>query len=501
MKRSIFLFLVFSMCAMGAIAQKRIEGTIDKFIQWSFDGQTLTIYNTNQKIEFMEIPDYDNASMQAPWFKKKFANEIERVVIQKGISRIGSCAFVGCKNLTEVIFQQQGVTEIGWGAFMNCKNLRTISFPITLASIETIAFANCTSLSAIQIPAHCKVGEQAFVSCDIKSLDINPTATIGSYAFAKEEEIDGNIHHFLYNGEILKLANGINTRNCHEYGLAFEAVDNFLNGQNRSYKKADYDLISSDIDIDIPVAYTVQNDIYALIIGNQNYYWGQASVPSAIHDAHVFATYCSQSLGVPAANIKAYDDATKMMINEEAFDWLENINDRTNKRLIVYYAGHGVPDLKKKNEAYLLPTDVRGSSPRFGIRLNDFYARIGELGFSKTAIFMDACFSGGFDEGTRGAAVAAEDVEVQNPSIVVFSAAQGNEESQQYPEQGHGLFTYYLLKDIQTKKQNNNPVFFGDLSDNIRTYVQSTIDESHSRLQQQTPNTQSGDESWRDWSF
>ena len=60
MKRSLFIFLVFSMCAMVAMAQKRIEGTIDKYIQWSFDGQTLTIYNTNQKTNSMKIPDYNN---------------------------------------------------------------------------------------------------------------------------------------------------------------------------------------------------------------------------------------------------------------------------------------------------------------------------------------------------------------------------------------------------------------------------------------------------------
>lgn len=501
MKKCLFLLLVSSICTIETMAQIKIEGTIDKYIQWTFDGQTLTIFNDGIKERYMRLPDYDNTSKLAPWIKKKLANSIERVVIQGGISRIGSCNFVGCNFLSEVVFQQQGVTEIGWGAFMNCTNLHTISLPTTLTSIETIAFANCSSLSSVKIPAQCKVEEQAFVSCGITSLDINPTAVIGPYAFAKEGDIDGTIRHFLYNGEIIGLPNYINKKNCNEYGLALTAVDNYLNRNTRKKNDVRDDAITSDIDDNIPVAYNVQNDVYALIIGNENYYW-DTPVACARHDAYVFSQYCNKTLGIPTENIKMYLDATKMMINEEAFDWLENdIRDRTYKRLIVYYAGHGVPDLKKRNEAYLLPTDVRGYMPHFGIRLNEFYSRLGALGFARTAIFMDACFSGGITEGTRGAQVVAEDIDVRNPSVVVFSAAQGNEESQQYVEQGHGLFTYYLLKALQDNKRHDNSIAFGNLSDNIRENVQKTIDASNNRLKQQTPSTQSGYANWRNWAF
>ena len=49
-----------------------------------------------------------------------------------------------------------------------------------------------------------------------------------------------------------------------------------------------------------------------------------------------------------------------------------------------------MPDVKNKNKAYILPTDVRGTAPQHGIALDDFYAKIGQTGFMQTSIFLDA---------------------------------------------------------------------------------------------------------------
>ena len=52
--------------------------------------------------------------------------------------------------------------------------------------------------------------------------------------------------------------------------------------------------------------------------------------------------------------------------------------------------------------------------------------------------------------------------------MVVFTAAQGNETAQGFAEEGHGLFTYYLLKELQGSQGS---ISFGDLSDNISSQV------------------------------
>ena len=170
-------------------------------------------------------------------------------------------------------------------------------------------------------------------------------------------------------------------------------------------------------------------------------------------------------------NIHIAEDATKQMILEEELeDWASTIPNREYKKLIVYYAGHGVPDIKNKNKAYILPTDVRGTNPKRGIALDEFYSKLGELAFAQTSVFLDACFSGvnrdneGVSEGLRGVEIEAEETSLGEGSLVVFSAAQGNETAQGLPEEGHGLFTYYLLKEL---KETEGFITFGRLSDNI----------------------------------
>lgn len=495
-----------ALCITAMAQGSHVSGTINKNIHWTFDGQTLTIKNENVKVGTVSMPDYDNLYNMAPWLKKKLGRDIRRVTIGKGIGRIGACAFYGCKNLTDVEFATQHLTEIGWGAFMDCSSLHNISFPPYLKKIETVAFANCSSIPSLNIPDQCRVENQAFVSCtNIKSLNISPTALIGTNVFAKEDEVDGVLRHSLYNGELRRLPAYINTENCNEYGLAKPAVEKYYS-QNGHSALIDYDELTSDVDKKIPASGMSRNDTYALIIGNQNYRFN-SSVPYAIHDARVFKEYCEKTLGIPSLNIHICEDATKTMINEEEFNWLEEgIEDRSTKKLIVYYAGHGVPDAKDKNKAYIVPTDVRGTTPKLGIALSDFYSRIGDLGFMQATILMDACFSGinrdngGVNDGLRGVAMEQEEVPVMNPALLVISAAQGNETAQGYTEQGHGLFTYFVLKEIQN---SNGQISMGSLSDNVTRNVRDTAPSLQLR-KSQTPTTNSMQDSgknWRNWTF
>ena len=195
-----------------------------------------------------------------------------------------------------------------------------------------------------------------------------------------------------------------------------------------------------------------------------------------------------------------------MIMEEEFEDWIETIPNREEKNLIVYYAGHGVPDVKNKNKAYILPTDVRGTNPRRGIALDEFYGRLGNLAFNQTSVFLDACFSGvnreneGVSDGLRGVEIEAEEATLGGGSVVVFSAAQGNETAQGYPEQGHGLFTYYLLKELQ---ETNGEVAYGQLSDALRANVSDRAKQLKLR-KPQTPATNTSEsvaEVWRQLQF
>lgn len=507
MKKYILLAIMAVICLPTAFAQTSVskaEGMLGPVLKWTFDGYALQFTNISEKGEAADIPNYDVQYNIAPWVKKKL--NVKKVRIGAGINKIGSCAFANCANLQEVVFDGIDLTEIGWGAFYNCVRLKTISLPISLNNIETIAFAECNSLPSVKIPERCRVGDKAFASCtNIQNIELGLTTILGSHVFASEVEIDNVIRHRLYNNEIRKLPSYINVGNCKEYGFSRASVENYLD-QRKETSTVDYDAKTSEVDKDIPVTDYARNDIYALVIGNQNYRF-VGNVTYAIHDARVFAEYCQKTLGLPSENIHLVEDATKTMLVEEELDeWLSSIKMRNEKKLIVYYAGHGVPDIKDHNKAYILPVDVRGTSPHHGIALDAFYDKLGTYAFSQVSVFMDACFSGvnrnneGVSENLRDVEMESENVEVNDGNLLVISAAQGNETAQGYPEEGHGLFTYYLLKEL---KETNGFVSFGSLSDNITKGVTQKAMQLKLR-KRQTPKTSPSkaiSEYWRNMYF
>lgn len=460
-----------------------IGGTCGKDLGWSFDGTTLTIYTKKDKLDGA-MENYGIGKNLSPWIKRKRGDEITKVVIGKNVTSIGSCAFAGCKNLREVEFEGRKVKTIGWGAFLDCHSLKTIALPDQLREIGEVAFARCSSLNTISIPQKCTVKEQAFASCEgLTSINCPITCELGDLVFAGEKYINGERVHTMYSGAIRSLPQSVTPDNCHKYGLAREAVE-----PNVDDRAIDWKSPTSRVDSVIPSYSTRRNNTYALIIGNQRYRF-QDDVPYALHDAYVFEQYCREALGLKEANIRLLEDATKEMM-EEAMEWLGNVQSPDAKKLIVYYAGHGAPETKGAEAVpYLIPTDVK--DVKRGIPLREFYQEIANMNFQQTSIFLDACFSK--IEGGR-AIVPVNPTSLSKGRTVVFSATDRKEIAHSYEKEGHGLFTYYLLRGIQAKEDD---VKFGELSDIIRKNVSATSKKE--KPTEQNPTTIYSDDIADEW--
>lgn len=497
---AIFLLLI---CFFPVVAQNTIlvSGKCNADVKWTFDGFTLQLDNISKRGLPAEIPDYDIKTYTAPWIKKKL--NVKTIKIGQGISRIGSCAFANCKSVQEVIFEGLDLVDIAWGAFLGCTRLKTISLPVQLENIGKIAFANCSQIPSISIPDRCRVGDMAFVSCTgLQSIEIGSTTILGNNVFATERKVAGETVHNPYAREIRRIPPYVNTGNCVGFGLSVAAVENYQKRAKGS-EAEQQDMVTSPIDEAPLMAIYSRADTYALIIGNQNYRF-VGDVPYALHDARIFAQYCMRTLGLPVENVHVVEDATKqMLIEEELEGWVSNIPERETKKLIVYYAGHGVPDVKNHNKAYILPTDVRGTDPKRGIAIDDFYKYLNTLSFDMTTVFLDACFSGvnrdheGVVEGLRGVEIDAEETSLDEGKMVVFAAAQGNETAQAYLEEGHGLFTYYLLKALN---ESGGILYMGDLADYLTSQVSATALQLRLR-KKQTPTVFTSKalaDTWRD---
>ena len=129
------------------------------------------------------MADYEKYSdNETPWEDiKKF---IKTVVVQEGVTRIGSDAFGSCYKLQSVTLPE-GIVSIGDEAFSGTYSLRNITLPESLETLGSYAFGG-SFIENITVPSKVKdIPPTAFMSCDqLVSVTLpEGLETIGSSAF------------------------------------------------------------------------------------------------------------------------------------------------------------------------------------------------------------------------------------------------------------------------------------------------------------------------------
>ena len=236
----------------------------------------------------------------------------------------------------------------------------------------------------------------------------------------------------------------------------------------------------SDVDVNIPQTDT-ESKSYVLIIANENYKY-EHYVPYAENDGETIKKYFENTIGVANEKIHFIVDASLNEMKKEV-EWLVE-NSKFTDKVYLYYSGHGIPatDL---STSYLLPTDGYAKDPETGLDIKWLYSKLGSMNVP-CYVFLDACFSGsGRDQQilveSRGVLIKAKELSPQNKTVV-FTACQGTEMAYPINEQKHGLFTYYLLKKLQSSK---GYVTMGELSDFLKQNVPLRAHEEN--LGSQTP--------------
>ena len=356
------------------------------------------------------------------------------------------------------------ITGIGDAAFAGIMNVSFVSIPPTVKDIGRYAFFG-SSLVSINLPASIrKIGDRAFGNCtELVSLQMPKGAMLGDRLYAESPRI-----------KVLSF----NTGN----------EDNLAENVNVSKPIVTAPIVNSDVDVDIPILNSRNEETFAMIIANENYD-DEVPVQYALHDGRIFKEYCEKVLGLNPKHIYYEENATlgkmnrlmeRMVMAAEAFEG--------DAKFIVYYAGHGIPD-ETTGEAYLLPNDGSGQNLKTAFSLKTFYDELGRLNAKSVTVFLDACFSGaqrgeGMLMAARGVAIAPREETPQQGNTIVFSAASGKETAWPYNEKGHGLFTYFLLKKL---RESNGEATLGELDSYIQKYVKRSIMDLGYDAKMQTP--------------
>ena len=109
----------------------------------------------------------------------------QEYVIPSGVTEIGSYAFFGCKQLTDVSFPE-GLVSIKDNAFNQCSSLQSPDFPSSLKDIGKSAFVSCFRLSSLRFPSGLNtIGAHAFINCREAEIEALPEGlcSLGDGAF------------------------------------------------------------------------------------------------------------------------------------------------------------------------------------------------------------------------------------------------------------------------------------------------------------------------------
>ncbi|PNE28833.1 hypothetical protein BHU09_04850 [Tannerella sp. oral taxon 808] len=170
--------LAIVMCAAIAQAQNPTSGQTGP-LTWKYDTDTKTLTISGQG----EMPNYDREH-PAPW--QDHNQEMQKLVVEEGVTGIGDYAFRYADNLISVTLPKTA-TRIGDRSFVSCKSLSTISIPAGVIKIGPAAFGDCESLTSVTLPDGLKeIAHIAFTMCyELATVTIPASVeTIGTGAFS-----------------------------------------------------------------------------------------------------------------------------------------------------------------------------------------------------------------------------------------------------------------------------------------------------------------------------
>ena len=157
------------------------EGTLEEGLAWKVTkGGNLVISGTGA------MPNFATADDQ-PW--KDFNDNIQTIVIEDGVTKIGDCAFHSSKAYGVSI--PNSVQTIGNNAF-NASSLISVTIPSNVTIIGNSAFQGCLKLGSATISDGVEtIGQSAFRSCNqLKSITLPASITsVGGSAFQQCQEL------------------------------------------------------------------------------------------------------------------------------------------------------------------------------------------------------------------------------------------------------------------------------------------------------------------------
>jgi len=162
MKKNILFLGIIMLLSMATLfAQGGTTGSLT----WKIENGTLTINGEGAMRDYgINFPDMVTT---APW--GGYHSSFTTVIIERGVTNIGRCAFFGCKAFDSIEIPNS-VTKIGINAFTYCMSLQSVVLPYGVTTISISAFSE-SNLASITLPS-------SIISVEASAFSATPLASI-----------------------------------------------------------------------------------------------------------------------------------------------------------------------------------------------------------------------------------------------------------------------------------------------------------------------------------
>ena len=147
---------------LTVFANNETSGQCGGNVYYSYDNttHTLTISGTGSMYDYNFDTSYNRKI--SPF---KSDNRIMNLIVQSGVTTIGSYAFNYCIGITSVSLPKT-IELINNGAFFGCVGISEIKIPENVSEIGSSAFSGCSGLNSIELSDNVQyIGSNAFDSC------------------------------------------------------------------------------------------------------------------------------------------------------------------------------------------------------------------------------------------------------------------------------------------------------------------------------------------------
>jgi WD40 repeat protein len=236
--------------------------------------------------------------------------------------------------------------------------------------------------------------------------------------------------------------------------------------------------------------------LFALVVGIAEYAKAEYKLSFADDDARAVAALLRGQKGKTFETVEVRDLIDQAATLDALIDGLQWLDESVGPEdtAVVFFAGHGVND----REYFFLPYDANLARPVATMLSQSQLQGIITRLRGQVLLFLDTCragavFGGSDDDRRRRVDVTAlvNGLTTSPRGLVVFSAAQGRELSQERPAWGHGAFTKALLEALQggadAQGNRNGEITIAELDSFLTDRVRELTDRAQTSIQIKSP--------------